>query len=73
MPVNLRAGEDQWMQEPMGASHDGLRNAWKWRHAQAPGVLEHDEVVATLERGSKNSAAGLRCTKNPLTRRSGLC
>ncbi len=50
LPVNIHVGEDKWMYEPMDRSNDGLMNAWKWRIAKAPGVLEHDEVVDTLER-----------------------
>ncbi len=50
LPVNIHVGEDQWMYEPMDRTNDGLMNAWKWRIAKAPGVLEHDEVVNTLER-----------------------
>lgn len=50
LPVNIHVGEDNWMYEPMNGSNDGLMNAWKWRIAKAPGVLEHDEVVDTLER-----------------------
>ena len=50
LPVNIHVGEDEWMYEPMDASNDGLMNAWKWRVALDPGVLGHDEVVATLER-----------------------
>ncbi len=49
MPVNIHVGEDQWMYEPMDQTNDGLMNAWKWRVALDPGVLGHDEVVATLE------------------------
>lgn len=50
LPVNIHVGEDQWMYEPMDATNDGLMNAWKWRIAKGPGVLEHAEVVNTLER-----------------------
>lgn len=50
MPINIHVGEDQWMYEPMDASNDGLMNAWKWRIAKDPAVLQHDEVVDTLER-----------------------
>lgn len=28
-------------------------NAWKWKVANAPGVLQHDEVVDSLERAVK--------------------
>ncbi|HLH53939.1 MAG TPA: amidohydrolase family protein [Verrucomicrobiae bacterium] len=50
MPVNIHVGEDKWMYEPMDATNDGLMNAWKWRVPNEPSVLQHDEVVATLER-----------------------
>ncbi len=50
MPVNIHVGEDKWMYEPMDAANDGLMNAWKWRITNAPGILQHDEVVASLGR-----------------------
>ena len=53
MPVNLHLGEDKWMYEPMDPTNDGLMNAWKWQVTNAPGVLQHDEVVDTLERAVK--------------------
>lgn len=53
MPVNIHVGEDKWMYEAMDASNDGLMNGWKWRIAKGPGVLEHDEVVDTLESAVK--------------------
>jgi predicted TIM-barrel fold metal-dependent hydrolase len=53
MPVNVHVGEDRWMYEPMDTTNDGLMNAWKWRIRSAPGVLQHPEVVDTLERAVK--------------------
>jgi uncharacterized protein len=50
MPVNIHVGEDRWMYEPMDAGNDGLMNAWKWRVPNEPAVLQHDQVVDTLER-----------------------
>lgn len=50
MPVNIHVGEDKWMYEAMDARNDGLMNAWKWRVPNTPEVLQHDEVVDTLER-----------------------
>ena len=46
-------GEDRWMYEPMDERNDGLMNGWKWKVSKEPGVLQHDEVVATLERAVK--------------------
>ena len=53
MPVNIHVGEDLWMYEPMDEKNDGLMNGWKWKVSKDPGVLQHDEVVATLERAVK--------------------
>ena len=53
LPINIHVGEDLWMYEPMNRSNDGLMNAWKWRIQHGPGVLEHDEVVDSLERAVK--------------------
>ncbi len=50
LAVNIHVGEDRWMYEPMDATNDGLMNAYKWRIRQGPGILSHDEVVATLDR-----------------------
>ena len=50
MPINIHIGEDQWMYEPMDATNDGLMNAWTWRIEKGPGVLTHEEVIASLER-----------------------
>jgi len=50
LPVNIHVGEDRWMYEPMDRTNDGLMNAFKWKIAKAPGVLDHDEVIATLQR-----------------------
>lgn len=53
MPVNIHVGEDRWMYEPMDETNDGLMNASKWRVPNEPAVLQHDEVVDTLERAVK--------------------
>ena len=53
MPLNIHVGEDKWMYEPMDASNDGLMNAWKWRVSHDPEVMQHEEVIDTLERAAK--------------------
>jgi predicted TIM-barrel fold metal-dependent hydrolase len=50
LPVNIHVGEDRWMYEPMDRTNDGLMNAFKWKVAQGADVLDHDPVIATLER-----------------------
>jgi predicted TIM-barrel fold metal-dependent hydrolase len=53
MPINIHVAEDKWMYEPMDSQNDGLMNAWKWRVPNTPDVLQHDEVIETLERALK--------------------
>jgi len=48
LPVNIHVGEDRWMYEPMDRHNDGLMNSFTWKIPNEPGVLRHDEVVATL-------------------------
>ena len=50
LPVNIHVGEDKWMYEPMDRHNDGLMNAYKWRIPNEPGVLRHQNVIATLDR-----------------------
>lgn len=53
LPVNIHVGEDRWMYEPMDSGNDGLMNAFTWKVADEADVLQHDKVVATLERAVK--------------------
>jgi len=53
LPVNIHVGEDRWMYEPMDATNDGLMNAYKWRIQKRPGILGHEQIVATLDRALK--------------------
>jgi len=37
----------------MDQANDGLMNAFTWKIVKKPGILAHDEVIATLERAVK--------------------
>jgi predicted TIM-barrel fold metal-dependent hydrolase len=50
LSVNVHIGEDQWMYGPMDETNDGLMNAFAWRLDNQPGLLSHDQLLATLER-----------------------
>jgi uncharacterized protein len=50
MPINIHVAEDKWMYEAMDATNDGLMNAWKWRVGHTPDVMQHDQLVDSLER-----------------------
>lgn len=53
IPINIHVGEPKWMYEPMDAHNDGLMNAYKWRLDNKTNILDHTDVVATLEHALK--------------------
>jgi len=56
MPISIHVAEDAWMYEPADASNDGLLNAGKWKvDLSPPGILDHDQLVQTLEDAVKNN------------------
>lgn len=56
MPISIHVADPIWMYEPMDSTNDGLMNAFTWRVDQSvPGLLGHDELVATLERAVRDN------------------
>lgn len=56
MPINIHVAEDEWMYLPADSANDGLMNAAKWKvDMSKPGILDHDQLVATLENAVKNN------------------
>jgi predicted TIM-barrel fold metal-dependent hydrolase len=56
MPVNVHVAEDEWMYLPADSTNDGLMNAATWKiDLTKKGILNHDELVATLENAVKNN------------------
>ncbi|HGY54189.1 MAG TPA: amidohydrolase [Caldithrix abyssi] len=53
MPVNIHVAEPKWMYEPMDSTNDGLMNAYTWRVDVKPGVVDHEGMIAVLERALK--------------------
>jgi len=48
--------EDAWMYEKPDATNDGLMNAAKWQvDMTKPGILNHDELVQTLENAVRDN------------------
>jgi len=52
MPVNIHVAEPRWMYEAMDASNDGLMPALRWKVSKDPGVVQFDEMIATLDRAA---------------------
>jgi predicted TIM-barrel fold metal-dependent hydrolase len=56
MPVNVHVAEDEWMYLPADSTNDGLMNAAKWKiDLTKKGILNHDQLIATLENAVKNN------------------
>ena len=56
MPVNVHIAEDEWMYLPADSTNDGLMNAAKWKvDLTKKGILNHDQLLATLENAVKNN------------------
>ena len=56
MPVSIHVAEPIWMYMPMDSTNDGLMNAYKWRLDNQPGILQHQEMIKTLENAVKKHA-----------------
>lgn len=56
MPISIHVAEDAWMYENADSTNDGLMNAAKWKvDMSKPGIINHDQLVATLENAVKNN------------------
>lgn len=56
MPISIHVAEDAWMYAEADATNDGLMNAAQWHvDVSKPGILNHDELVGTLEHAVKNN------------------
>jgi predicted TIM-barrel fold metal-dependent hydrolase len=56
MPVSIHVAEDEWMYQNADSTNDGLMNAATWKvDMTKKGILDHDQLVATLENAVKNN------------------
>ena len=56
MPVSVHVAEDAWMYLNDDSTNDGLMNAATWKvDMSKKGILDHDQLIATLERAVKNN------------------
>jgi predicted TIM-barrel fold metal-dependent hydrolase len=49
MPVNIHVAEPYWMYLPADSTNDGLMNAVEWKVTLKPGMLDHGQLIKTLE------------------------
>ena len=56
MPVSIHVAEDEWMYHDADSTNDGLMNSSTWKvDLTKKGILNHDELVASLENAVKNN------------------
>jgi uncharacterized protein len=56
MPVSIHVAEDAWMYLAADSTNDGLMNAATWKvDLSKKGILNHDQVIATLENAVKEN------------------
>ncbi len=55
MPVNIHVAEPIWMYLPADSSNDGLMNAFAWKVNLKPGMLNHDQLVQSLENAVRDN------------------
>ncbi len=54
MPVNIHVSAPIWSYRPMDKTNDGLMNGYTQMIEQKPGVLGHEELIASLQRAVSN-------------------
>ena len=53
LPLNFHIGDPRWMYEPMNEKNDLLFEAYYFRLDNKKDVLNHEDIIATLERAIK--------------------
>ena len=49
MPISIHVADPIWMYMPMDINNDGMMNAYNWRIEMKEGMLNHGELLRTLE------------------------
>ena len=55
MPINIHEAESYWMYQPSDSTNDGLMNAAIWKVNLKPGMLDHDQLVQSLENAVRDN------------------
>ena len=53
IPISIHVAEPIWMYLEMDSLNDGLMNAYEWRLDDQPDILDHGEMIGTLENAVK--------------------
>lgn len=55
MPINIHVAEPYWMYLPADSTNDGLMNAAEWKVNVKAGMLNHSELVNSLENAIRDN------------------
>lgn len=55
MPINIHVAEPYWMYLPADSTNDGLMNAIDWKVTLKPGMLDHGQLIKTLENAVRDN------------------
>jgi predicted TIM-barrel fold metal-dependent hydrolase len=53
MPVNLHVSDPYWSYLKQDRFNDGLMNGFSWRLDDKPGIMQHNELIASYEAAAK--------------------
>jgi len=55
MPINIHIAEPYWMYLPADSTNDGLMNASTWKVTVKPGMLDHGQLINSLENAVRDN------------------
>jgi predicted TIM-barrel fold metal-dependent hydrolase len=55
MPINIHEAEPYWMYLPPDSTNDGLMNAATWQVKLKPGMLDHGQLLQSLENAVRDN------------------
>ncbi len=55
MPVNIHVADPYWMYLPIDSTNDGLMNASDWKITVKPGMLDHAQLLQSLENAVRDN------------------
>jgi len=53
MPIGLHVSDPYWSYLPQNRFNDGLMNGFSWRLDNKPGIMQHNELIESFDRGLK--------------------
>lgn len=55
MPINIHVADPYWMYLPIDNTNDGLMNASEWKITVKPGMLDHAQLLQSLENAVRDN------------------